>query len=599
MATQIGSGSTLLATYIPDLTDTANVQTALKQLYYGTTGGTLSTTTGIYGALYTLYTGNPTLAGNVTITGNLTVNGTTTTINSTTVTVDDILLELGAVATPTDTTANGGGIKVLDAGTGKQFTWSSTGANWTSTENLSLATGKTYKINNVDIASGTGAALVLGANASTSLALGNTSGTTTINGTLSLNNPNKTMAHLMGYTSTVTSVTPVVLTNTSSYYQQFTGSTAQTITLPVTSTLATGWTFHLVNNNTSGNLTVNSSGGNLVITVPPGTTAMTTCVGIALTTAADWESGLTDFSTYTGSGNVVMATQPTLSSATLTTPIISSITNTGTLTLPTTTGTLALNPTTTTGDIVYASASGTPGTLTRLAGNITTQPSFLSSTGNASVNTTTAFTSSTGSGNVVLATSPTFSSSIIGSASMDVFNTISTTLNIGGAATSLAIGGTPITAVTGTFMGNATASTVTKAVNIGTGGASGSITNITLGSTTAGATGTTSITGSIRLATPPAVITATTYTVGVNDTVLIFNTTAACTVTMPSAATYPGRVIWMKQIAAFAVSSSLPNGNLGVQPLTSTAPGTAILSGAGKFAQLVSNGTDWVTMNAN
>jgi len=63
MATQIGSGSTLLATYIPDLTDTANVQTALKQLYYGTTGGTLSTTTGIYGALYTLFSGSPTIGG--------------------------------------------------------------------------------------------------------------------------------------------------------------------------------------------------------------------------------------------------------------------------------------------------------------------------------------------------------------------------------------------------------------------------------------------------------------------------------------------------------------------------------------------------------
>jgi hypothetical protein len=207
--------------------------------------------------------------------------------------------------------------------------------------------------------------------------IGTSSITTTMNGNLNLasgsvlrlngatildTNAPKSMARLMGYTSTVTSGTAYVLSNTSSYYQQFTGSTAQTITLPVTSTLITGWTFHLVNNNSAGNLTVNSSGGNLVITVPPNTTAMVTCIGTTLTTAADWESGITDFSTYTGTGNVVMSSSPILSS-----PVISTITNTGTLTLPTTTGYLALNPTTTKGDLIYASATGTPGTLARLA----------------------------------------------------------------------------------------------------------------------------------------------------------------------------------------------------------------------------------------
>jgi hypothetical protein len=68
------------------------------------------------------------------------------------------------------------------------------------------------------------------------------------------------MANLMGFTTTVTSATPVVLTNTSSYYQVFTGSTAQTVTLPVTSTLALGWSFHICNNS-SAVITVNSSGG--------------------------------------------------------------------------------------------------------------------------------------------------------------------------------------------------------------------------------------------------------------------------------------------------------------------------------------------------
>jgi hypothetical protein len=119
---------------------------------------------------------------------------------------------------------------------------------------------------------------------------------------------------LMGYTSTATAAGTTTLTRTSSYYQQFTGSTTQTVVLPVASTLATGWTFHIVNNST-GNLTVNSSGGNLVITVVPGTTAMVTCINTGVTDATGWEFGLTDFSAYTGTGSVVLGTSPTITPA--------------------------------------------------------------------------------------------------------------------------------------------------------------------------------------------------------------------------------------------------------------------------------------------
>ena len=130
------------------------------------------------------------------------------------------------------------------------------------------------------------------------------------------------MAALMGYTQTATAAGTTTLTNTSSYYQQFVGSSTQTVVLPVTSTLQTGWTFHIVNNSLA-NISVQSSGLNAVITVIPGTTAMCTCIGTSLTTAADWESGITDFSTYTGTGDVVLATSPTL-----TTPNIGAATGT-------------------------------------------------------------------------------------------------------------------------------------------------------------------------------------------------------------------------------------------------------------------------------
>lgn len=126
------------------------------------------------------------------------------------------------------------------------------------------------------------------------------------------------MASLMGFTSTATAGTTTTLTNASSYYQVFTGTAAQTIQLPVTSTLGTGWTYHICNNST-GTLTVNSSGANAVISVPSGITAMVTCIGTTLTTAADWEAGLTDFSTATGTGSVVLGTNPTIATPNITT----------------------------------------------------------------------------------------------------------------------------------------------------------------------------------------------------------------------------------------------------------------------------------------
>lgn len=132
---------------------------------------------------------------------------------------------------------------------------------------------------------------------------------------------NAAMANLMGFTSTVTAAGTTTLTNTSSYYQLFTGTTTQTVVLPVTSTLQTGWTFHICNNST-GTVTVQSSGLNTVISVIAGTTVMCTCIGTTLTTAADWEAGYTDFSTSTGSGAVVLQSAPVLVAPTFSSPTV-------------------------------------------------------------------------------------------------------------------------------------------------------------------------------------------------------------------------------------------------------------------------------------
>ena len=83
-------------------------------------------------------------AVNLTLSGDLTVNGTTTTLNSTTVSIDDKNLELGKVATPTDTTADGGGI-TLKGGTDKTFNWVNATDAWTSSENIHIPDNKYLK----------------------------------------------------------------------------------------------------------------------------------------------------------------------------------------------------------------------------------------------------------------------------------------------------------------------------------------------------------------------------------------------------------------------------------------------------------------------
>ena len=86
----------------------------------------------------------------LTLSGNLTVNGTTTNINSTNLVVEDKNVVLGDVASPTDTTADGGGI-TLKGATDKTFNWVDATDAWTSSEHINLASGKTLKYNGTDL----------------------------------------------------------------------------------------------------------------------------------------------------------------------------------------------------------------------------------------------------------------------------------------------------------------------------------------------------------------------------------------------------------------------------------------------------------------
>ena len=93
-------------------------------------------------------------AVNLTISGNLTVNGTTTNINSTNLVVEDKNIVIGDTETPSDATADGGGI-TLKGATDKTFNWVDATDAWTSSEDLNLLTGKVYEINGTSVLSST------------------------------------------------------------------------------------------------------------------------------------------------------------------------------------------------------------------------------------------------------------------------------------------------------------------------------------------------------------------------------------------------------------------------------------------------------------
>lgn len=94
---------------------------------------------------------------------------------------------------------------------------------------------------------------------------------------------------LEGYTTTVTAAGTTTLVIGSTYVQNFTGSSTQTVVLPVVSTLALGHSFFIKNLGSSF-ITVQSSGGQAVQVIQAGCWAIVECILITGTTAASWDS---------------------------------------------------------------------------------------------------------------------------------------------------------------------------------------------------------------------------------------------------------------------------------------------------------------------
>lgn len=94
---------------------------------------------------------------------------------------------------------------------------------------------------------------------------------------------------LQGYSTTATAAGTTTLTVSSSALQYFTGSTTQTVKMPVTSTLTLGQQWLIVNLST-GAVTVQSSGSNTIVVLAAGTAAWVTCTAVTGTSETSWDA---------------------------------------------------------------------------------------------------------------------------------------------------------------------------------------------------------------------------------------------------------------------------------------------------------------------
>lgn len=145
-STSVGASNKIPRLTLNDSGHIVNAEELSITGFVPSTGGTVTGNLAITGT----GAGNLSVDGDLVVAGDLTVTGTQTVLNTTTLAVEDRNIELGTVETPTDATANGGGI-TLKGTTDKTFEWLSTGAAWTSSEHLELAAGRGYRIDGAEV----------------------------------------------------------------------------------------------------------------------------------------------------------------------------------------------------------------------------------------------------------------------------------------------------------------------------------------------------------------------------------------------------------------------------------------------------------------
>jgi hypothetical protein len=193
-------------------------------------------------------TGSATFDNAVTVQGDLTVNGTTTTIDTANLAVEDKNIEIGKVASPTDVTADGGGI-TLKGDTDKTINWIDATDAWTFSEHIDLVSTKEYRIAGTKVLDATSLGSAVVSSSLTSVgtiatgtwngttigaAYGGTGQTTYANGELLIGKTDGTLAK-----ATLTASTGVTITNADgSITISATGSGGTVTSVTATSPLA-------------------------------------------------------------------------------------------------------------------------------------------------------------------------------------------------------------------------------------------------------------------------------------------------------------------------------------------------------------------------
>ena len=127
-------------------------------------GGTMtfeSYISGSWVAMMTLVPNGTATDSAITFAGDFTVSGDTTTVNTETLLVEDKNIELGKVGSPSDSTADGGGI-TLKGSTDKTILWENDTDSWNFNQNIETSTTTKVKQKGAFMQSSTHQAWVLG-----------------------------------------------------------------------------------------------------------------------------------------------------------------------------------------------------------------------------------------------------------------------------------------------------------------------------------------------------------------------------------------------------------------------------------------------------
>ena len=256
----------------------------------------------------------------------------------------------------------------------------------------------------------------------------------------------------------------------------------------------------------------------------------------------------------------------------------------------------------TSGQVLTSAGAGTPTWTTPTTGTVTavTGTAPVVSSGGATPAISMAAASATVNGYLTSTDWATFN----GKQPAGTYVTSISVVSSNGLAGTVTSGATPAitlsTSITGILKGNGTAisaatsgtdyAPATSGTSILYGNGSGGFSNATVG------TGLSFSAGTLSAATSAPITKTADFTVGAGETWFINNKTGStCTVTLPTASTNTGRELTFKNYQAQTLVSASSN----VVALAGGAAATAILAAStGDWATLVSDGTNWIIMQA-